>query len=573
MTTLDKALVKLKLPNQINDGGEKLADLLKQVEYIQNVGLALQKGQDPSKIPFPGASEEITKLAASYDFLASQINNASDVPSFDPAPYRVTAAEIDQALRVPVRFEISPNPAEVNQGSATTLTVIGRAADGGQVPTIARQLVLRLEIVKKLHQYRDQLRQAQSEGKATQAKLEATLSDVNSTSTTIGKINNLAVGKGQKEEGKSKKGKSKKGKSKESIAEQIAQVLIKVGIHLNANNIIALNTQVQPRLGRVEDAVNRRLKQLKSELKIVSTQLSNLNANIPFYENLVTQSQKSTAKWTSSDSATASVTTASTDSGLVTGVKGEPPPNGKSVTISYTENRGSGAITGNATVRVMKMEVAWQVNTLADKDDGVCGTLSSSPPSDCSLREAINYAPYGETITFVPGLTGTIGLTLGELVINRRVTVQGPGASVVTLSGNNASRVFFIREDTDEATIEGFTITNGFTAADSSVFESHFGGGIFVYGSSLVVRDCIITGNRATGDASKGGSYGGGIATFGNNGLGPANAFVENCSITNNSSDFWGGGISHLGYGGDLTLVDSTVTGNRAIVLNLIPIT
>lgn len=60
------------------------------------------------------------------------------------------------------------------------------------------------------------------------------------------------------------------------------------------------------------------------------------------------------------------------------------------------------------------------VNTLTDHDDGICDA------ADCTLREAVKYAPAGATITF--SVTGTIQLTQRELGIAKDLTIAGPGA-------------------------------------------------------------------------------------------------------------------------------------------------
>src|SRR5262249_15999560 len=61
-----------------------------------------------------------------------------------------------------------------------------------------------------------------------------------------------------------------------------------------------------------------------------------------------------------------------------------------------------------------------------------------------SLRQAILDTPAGGTVDFQPGLSGTITLTTGELAINQDLTIAGPVADVITVSGNHASRVFDI---------------------------------------------------------------------------------------------------------------------------------
>src|SRR5438093_7100402 len=64
-----------------------------------------------------------------------------------------------------------------------------------------------------------------------------------------------------------------------------------------------------------------------------------------------------------------------------------------------------------------------------------------------SLRDTITNAKSGDTIVFSPALNGqTITLTSGELVINKSLDVEGPGADELTISGNDTSRVFTLTE-------------------------------------------------------------------------------------------------------------------------------
>lgn len=78
------------------------------------------------------------------------------------------------------------------------------------------------------------------------------------------------------------------------------------------------------------------------------------------------------------------------------------------------------------------------VNSLLDYNDGVWGNGYDT------LREAIAHASPGDTINF--SVTGTITL-LSELLIDKDLTITGPGEANLTISGNNAVRVFRVSDD------------------------------------------------------------------------------------------------------------------------------
>ena len=69
----------------------------------------------------------------------------------------------------------------------------------------------------------------------------------------------------------------------------------------------------------------------------------------------------------------------------------------------------------------------------------VTNTNDSGPGS---LRNALAIANNGDEISFA--VTGTIGLTTGELVVNDSITISGPGADNLAVNGNAKSRVFYI---------------------------------------------------------------------------------------------------------------------------------
>ncbi|MFN8540265.1 MAG: hypothetical protein U0232_22660 [Thermomicrobiales bacterium] len=79
------------------------------------------------------------------------------------------------------------------------------------------------------------------------------------------------------------------------------------------------------------------------------------------------------------------------------------------------------------------------------------------PGATCTLRQAIATAVAGDTIDFNLPNPSTITLTTGELGINKNLTITGPGLNKLTVSGNNASRVFNITAGT--VTISGLTIS------------------------------------------------------------------------------------------------------------------
>jgi len=183
------------------------------------------------------------------------------------------------------------------------------------------------------------------------------------------------------------------------------------------------------------------------------------------------------------------------------------------------------------------------VNTTTDENDGSCGD------GDCSLRDAITVANPDDTIDF--GVTGIITLTLGtELLINKSLTILGPGADTLTIRSNNASRIFQITGGVT-VTVSGVTITAG---------KAAFGGGIYNEGN-LTLNDSAIRDNSAengsdglTGADGAAGSPGGGIGGDGGNG---DPGLPGDPGLTGGE----GGGIYNSG---TLTLNNSTVSGNRA---------
>lgn len=162
-----------------------------------------------------------------------------------------------------------------------------------------------------------------------------------------------------------------------------------------------------------------------------------------------------------------------------------------------------------------------------------------------SLREAIVQAPPGGAVTFAKTLRGTIRLTSGELKITKNLTISGPGAQALEISGGNTTRVFDISSNLI-VSISNLTIRDGFTTQRSSEFSEGLGGGVYLdLLSQLALVNVIITENRA--------DFGGGI--YNHSGV----LTLTNSIISHNSVRGDGGGIDNFG---TLTLTDSTVAYN-----------
>src|SRR5262245_39596311 len=107
-----------------------------------------------------------------------------------------------------------------------------------------------------------------------------------------------------------------------------------------------------------------------------------------------------------------------------------------------------------------------------------------------SLRAAIfaaNANPGADEIDFAT--TGTIVLTTGQLDVTDSVTINGPGADALTVSGEWVSRVFAIA-DNPPVLIAGLTVANGVSYGSP-------GGGISMAGGTLTLDRVPVSGNRA----------------------------------------------------------------------------
>jgi hypothetical protein len=185
----------------------------------------------------------------------------------------------------------------------------------------------------------------------------------------------------------------------------------------------------------------------------------------------------------------------------------------------------------------------WQplrVSTTADVADG------NYSFGNLSLREAIGIAnTMNDDARVEFSVFGQIILGGTELGITNDMTISGPGADLLTVSGNNASRVFNV-SGAGPVSISGMTIRRG--AAD-------VGAGIYNGATTLNLDEVTLMENAAT-------AFGGGLASPGG---GEIN--ITNSAIINNSAGNEAGGLESQGVSGSpasVTLSNCTMAGNTA---------
>ncbi|CAN5121079.1 hypothetical protein BH11PLA2_BH11PLA2_17010 [soil metagenome] len=194
------------------------------------------------------------------------------------------------------------------------------------------------------------------------------------------------------------------------------------------------------------------------------------------------------------------------------------------------------------------------VNTDTDLDDG--------DPLTTSLRDAITTTNNGngtDIINFDPTFFATpktILLTSALPDISDAVTINGPGAANLTISGASAYRVL----NTVPAPTGAVININGVTISGGSAPAGEIGGGLLIADEVVTLNNSVVTGNTVTNDLV---NYyygaGGGIAVNGTNGK----LTLNNTTVSSNSSQDSGGAI-YVGGTATVVLNNSTVNNNIA---------
>ncbi len=178
---------------------------------------------------------------------------------------------------------------------------------------------------------------------------------------------------------------------------------------------------------------------------------------------------------------------------------------------------------------------------------------SDPDPGRTTLREAIELAngDPGSVIQFDPDVFATpqtILLQAGELHITANMEIDGPGAHLLTLDGNDASRVLTVSDQSvvvRTVVIRGLTFTRGNGA---STISNNRGGCIYTEEHTTmqhsVVHDCACNVD------------GGGVFSIN------AELHLDQVTVANNTARFKGGGVSSRNNAN--TVTRSTIHGNSS---------
>jgi fibronectin-binding autotransporter adhesin len=155
-----------------------------------------------------------------------------------------------------------------------------------------------------------------------------------------------------------------------------------------------------------------------------------------------------------------------------------------------------------------------------------------------SLRQAVNDIARGGTISFPSG-GADITLTSGDILVRRDVNIAGNGTYLVTVHGNNQSRIFSVPSNVT-LNLSKIVLADG---------NAHGGGGAVDNFGTLTVTSSAIINNTA--------QDGGGIS---NNGT----LSITNTTVSGNHAVNKGAGIYNNPGGATASVLHATITNNRS---------
>jgi hypothetical protein len=166
-----------------------------------------------------------------------------------------------------------------------------------------------------------------------------------------------------------------------------------------------------------------------------------------------------------------------------------------------------------------------------------------------NIQDAIDAANAGDFVLVSNGVYSTggravYGIATNRVTVDKAVIVQSVnGAAATIIAGfKTAATDYQIRCAylTNGAGLIGFTLTNGSCRHAGNTVQEDSGGGIWCEDNSVIISNCVLTGNSAP-------AYGGGAYQ----------GTLVNCTLTNNAGGFGGAACSNI-------LVNCTLIKNVA---------
>ena len=191
-------------------------------------------------------------------------------------------------------------------------------------------------------------------------------------------------------------------------------------------------------------------------------------------------------------------------------------------------------------------------------------TVTSSLNSGAgSLRATVGASSDGDVIVFDESIS-LITLS-SEIEIATTLTITGPAADELTISGGSSARIFYVLAPGKTVNLNRMRLENGRSQA-APVLNSIAGGGAIYHSSGILnIDECEFSGNVADdGNGSTSFGYGGAIAS-------QSELHVSNTLFTNNSlnnANAYGGGAVYCQDNTtdhDVSFNNCTFTGNSVI--------
>ena len=199
--------------------------------------------------------------------------------------------------------------------------------------------------------------------------------------------------------------------------------------------------------------------------------------------------------------------------------------------------------------RICPSLVAWiSLAVIAAAPDTSSAAVIEVPSDQPTITAAVAAAADGDTIRIAPGTyvenidTSGKAITLtshfeagGDWSLVERTIIDGSSPD----SATEASTVTIRSGESRSTVLQGLTITGGsgtqWVDPQFPAYTWHGGGGVFIFQSSPTIRYCIVSDNRVANDGSVDGAQGGGILSYSGFPL------IHNTVIDSNEAEYGGG--------------------------------